>query len=132
MAFGMEAVIPLESKFPTLRFEHLDPEVNDEAIAKDLDLAEEKRDDARHKLANYQQKLLGAMIIMLGSKSSSPSTGSGVTSFVSTEKTKFKPNWEGPYRVVKIVGERSYKVEDKDGNAIANPWNAQNLSKAYL
>lgn len=36
------------------------------------------------------------------------------------QKTKFKPNWEGPYRAVKIVGEGSYKVEDKDGNAIAN------------
>lgn len=36
MAFGMEAVIPLESKVPTLISEHLDPEVNDEAIAKTL------------------------------------------------------------------------------------------------
>ncbi|XP_058180119.1 uncharacterized protein LOC131298660 [Rhododendron vialii] len=32
MAFGMEAVIPLESKFPTLRTENFDPKTNDDAI----------------------------------------------------------------------------------------------------
>ncbi|XP_058189204.1 uncharacterized protein LOC131306792 [Rhododendron vialii] len=46
MAFGMEAVIPLESRFPTLRIENFDPKTNDEAVEQELVLAEEKRDDA--------------------------------------------------------------------------------------
>lgn len=46
MAFRMEAVIPLESKFPTLRTEHFDPKTNKEAVERELVLAKEKRDDA--------------------------------------------------------------------------------------
>ncbi|XP_058203092.1 uncharacterized protein LOC131317571 [Rhododendron vialii] len=57
MAFGMEAVIPLESKFPTLRTETFDLESNNDAVATELILAEEKRDDAQLKLANYQQEV---------------------------------------------------------------------------
>ncbi|XP_058192075.1 uncharacterized protein LOC131309461 [Rhododendron vialii] len=57
MAFGMEAVIPLESKFPTLRTETFYPKTNDDAMAQELILAEEKRDDARLHLAEYQQQV---------------------------------------------------------------------------
>ncbi|XP_058185746.1 uncharacterized protein LOC131302971 [Rhododendron vialii] len=46
MAFGMEAVIPLESKFPTLRTENFDPKTNEEAVEQELILADGKRDDA--------------------------------------------------------------------------------------
>ncbi|XP_058202717.1 uncharacterized protein LOC131317162 [Rhododendron vialii] len=42
MAFGMEAVIPLESRFPTLRTETFDPQTNNDAVATELILAEEK------------------------------------------------------------------------------------------
>ncbi|XP_058211749.1 uncharacterized protein LOC131323931 [Rhododendron vialii] len=57
MAFGMEAVIPLKSRFPTLRTETFDPQTNNDAVATELILAEEKRDDAQLKLANYQQEV---------------------------------------------------------------------------
>ncbi|XP_058192093.1 uncharacterized protein LOC131309482 [Rhododendron vialii] len=54
MVFGMEAVIPLESRFPTLRTENFDPKTNDEAVEQELILVDEKRDDARLRLAKYQ------------------------------------------------------------------------------
>ncbi|XP_058180090.1 uncharacterized protein LOC131298629 [Rhododendron vialii] len=57
MAFDMEAVIPLESKFSTLRTETFDPKTNNDAMAQELILAEEKRDDARLHLAEYQQQV---------------------------------------------------------------------------
>lgn len=49
-----------------------------------------------------------------------------------SKKTKFKPNWEGPFRVVRIAGERAYVLEDMDGKVLTNLWNAQNLKKAYM
>lgn len=49
-----------------------------------------------------------------------------------SKKTKFKPNLEGPFRVVRIVGEEAYILEDMDGKVPTNPWNAQNLNKAYM
>lgn len=54
MAFGMEVIISLESKFPTLRTKHFDPKNNDEAVERELVLAEEKHDDAQLKLTEYQ------------------------------------------------------------------------------
>ena len=29
---------------------------------------------------------------------------------------KLGPNWEGPYKVVSLVGAGSYRLEDMDGN----------------
>lgn len=47
LAFDMEAIIPLESRFPTLQTETFGPQTNDEAVAAELVLAEEKRDEAQ-------------------------------------------------------------------------------------
>ena len=57
MTYGAEAVIPLESGFPTTRTSSFDPKNNDEQLARGLDLVEEKRENAMVQLAHYQQKL---------------------------------------------------------------------------
>ncbi|XP_058215685.1 uncharacterized protein LOC131326817 [Rhododendron vialii] len=63
MAFGMEAVIPLESRFPTLRTETVDLESNNDAVATELILAEEKRDDAQ--LNHNSIKHIGSSMFIL-------------------------------------------------------------------
>lgn len=132
MAFDMEAVIPLESRFPTLYTETFDPQTNDEAVEVELILAEEKRDEAQHKLASYQQEVARGYDRNVQIKKFKPNDWVWKKVVRAKEKTKFKPNWEGPYRVVKDVDGGSYKLEDKNGREIENPWNAQNLRKAYL
>ena len=57
MTYGAEAVIPLESGFPTTRTSLFSPKDNDEQLARNLDLIEEKRENAMVQLAHYQQKL---------------------------------------------------------------------------
>ena len=57
MTYGVEAVIPLESGFPTTRTSLFIPKDNDEQLARNLDLIEEKRENAMVQLAYYQQKL---------------------------------------------------------------------------
>ena len=57
MTYGAEAVIPLESRFPTTRTSSFNPKDNDEQLARGLDLIEEKRENAMVQLAYYQQKL---------------------------------------------------------------------------
>ena len=34
---------------------------------------------------------------------------------------KLGPNWEGPYRVTFVVGNRAYYLEDLDENVIPHP-----------
>ena len=57
MTYGVEAVIPLEIGFPTSRTSSFNPSDNDEQLKKNLDLIEEKRENAMVQLAYYQQRL---------------------------------------------------------------------------
>ena len=57
MTYGAEAIIPLEIGFPTLRTSSFNPSDNNEHLKKNLDLVEEKRENAMVQLAYYQQKL---------------------------------------------------------------------------
>ena len=57
MTYGAEAVIPLETGFPTLRISSFNLNDNDEHLKKKLDLIEEKRENVMVLLAYYQQKL---------------------------------------------------------------------------
>ena len=57
MAYGAEAVIPLETGFPTLRTSAFTSDGNDGLLEKGLDLIEERRENAMVQLAYYQHKL---------------------------------------------------------------------------
>ena len=46
MTYGVEAVIPLEIDFPTLRTSSFSPSANNELLEKNLDLIEERRENA--------------------------------------------------------------------------------------
>ena len=46
MTYGVEAVIPLEIGFPTLRISSFTPSNNDGLLEKSLDLIEERRENA--------------------------------------------------------------------------------------
>ena len=57
MTYGAEAVNSLESGFSTTRTNSFNPKDNDEQLARNLDLIEEKRENSMVQLAHYQQKL---------------------------------------------------------------------------
>ena len=57
MIYGAEAVIPLETGFPTLRTSLFTPNSNDNLLEKSLDLIKEWRENVMVQLAYYQQKL---------------------------------------------------------------------------
>ena len=53
MTYGVEAVIPLETGFPTLRTSSFTLSNNDRFLKKSLELIEERRDNASVQLAYY-------------------------------------------------------------------------------
>ena len=53
MTYGVEAVIHLETGFPTLRTSTFTSDGNDELLKKSLDLIEERRENAMIQLAYY-------------------------------------------------------------------------------
>ncbi|KAK3039686.1 hypothetical protein RJ639_027027 [Escallonia herrerae] len=57
LAFGTEALIPVEIGLPSLCLLTYDPNMNDEALRCNLDLLDEQRDQAQLRLAAYQQRV---------------------------------------------------------------------------
>ena len=57
MTNGVEAVIPLESRFLTLRTDQFSVEENNHLLLDSLDVAEEMREVAAVKMTHYQQRL---------------------------------------------------------------------------
>ena len=53
MTYGAEAVIPLETGFPTLRTSTFSADSNDGMLEKSLDLIEERRENVMVQLAYY-------------------------------------------------------------------------------
>ena len=57
MTYGAEAIIPLETGFPTLRTTSFNPISNNELLEKSLNFIEERIESTKVQLAYYQHKL---------------------------------------------------------------------------
>ena len=55
LAYGVEAVIPLEVGLPTIRIKAFNTGDNDHQLGIDMDFTEERREVATLKLAKYQE-----------------------------------------------------------------------------
>uniref|UniRef100_A0A2N9G9H3 RNA-directed DNA polymerase n=1 Tax=Fagus sylvatica TaxID=28930 RepID=A0A2N9G9H3_FAGSY len=114
LAYGVEAVIPLEVGLPTTRTTEFDVEENESSLRMDLNLVEERRDMARIKLASYQHQMkrgydknirprsfqVGDLVLRkVVANTRNPNDG------------KLGPNWEGPYRVTSFAGVGAYRAK---------------------
>ena len=134
MTYEAEAVIPLETGFPTPMTSSFNSTSNNELLEKSLDLIEEKRENAMVQLAYCQHKLKqdydanvklrplvsGDLVLrkVLGT-AKNPTWG------------KLGSNWEGPYRITLVAGIGAYFLEDLDEHVIPCPWNVNNLKMYY-
>ena len=134
MTYGAEAVISLETGFPTSRTSSFNPKDNDEQLTKSLDLIEEKRENAMVRLAHYQQKLKQGYDANVKLRPLTPGD-LVLRKVVGAAKNpawgKLGPNWEGSYRITSKAGIGAYFLEDLDERVIPRPWNVNNLKRYY-
>ena len=135
LAYGVEAVIPLEVGMSTTRTIDFAMETNKENLRKDLDLLEERRDLAVVRLASYQQqmkrehdKTIKPRVFQVGDLV----LKKVLTNMRKANEGNLGPNWEGPYKVISQAGVGSYRFEDLDGKPIPRPWNICNLRKYFF
>ena len=131
----MEAIIPLEVGLPTLKSELCDQGLNDVNLARELDLAEERKETTTIHLAAYQQQLArgynrkvkerGLSIGELVLKKMLP----GVKN---PNEGQLAPNWHGPFKVLSAAGRFANRLEDMEGKELPRPWNAMNFKKYYF
>ena len=134
MTYGAEAVIPLENGFPTMRSSAFTSDGNDELLKKNLDLIEERRENAIVQLAYYQHKLKQSYDMSVKLRLLAPGD-LVLRKVVGNTKNlawgKLWPNWEGPYRITSVAGIGAYYLEDLDERTVLHPWNVNNLKMYY-
>ncbi|XP_050222771.1 uncharacterized protein LOC126672864 [Mercurialis annua] len=134
LAYGTEAVIPVEIGAPTPRTEdnQLNLEENEEELRNNLDLLVEKINRSDIRMEAYRQKMakhfnshvkkrkfkLGDLV-MRKTEVKKGEAGSG----------KLQPNWEGPYTISEVIKEGTFKLTNSMGRIIPRTWNANNLRK---
>ncbi|GJS28805.1 reverse transcriptase domain-containing protein, partial [Tanacetum coccineum] len=118
LTYGTEAVIPAEIGMPTLRTAEIDQAKNNEALGINLDLIEEKREQAAIQEAKSKKK----MEKYYNSRVRGTSFKPGDMVYRSNEAShaqdggKLGPKWEGPYEVKESLGRGAYKLKDRKGN----------------
>ena len=135
LAYGVEAVIPLEVGILTTRTTDFAVQTNEDNLRKDLDLLEERRDMATVRLASYQQRIkrehdknINHRVFRIGDLV----LRKVMANTRRLNEGKLGPNWEGPYKVTSPVGAGSYRLEDLEGKPIPRPWNTCNLRKYFF
>ena len=101
LAYGAEAVVPLEITHVSSRVEAFKPEANEEGMRLALDFIDEVRDEANAKIVEYQKRT--SSYYNLRVKGRAFKEGDLVLRKIEAsgvgQKGKLAPNWEGPYKV---------------------------------
>ena len=134
MTYGAKAVIPLETRFLTLRMSSFTPSHNGELLGKSLNLIKELRENAMVQLAYYQHKLKQGYDANVKLRPLAPGD-LVLRKVLGTAKNlawgKLGPNWEEPYHSTLVAGIGAYYLEDLDENTVLRPWNVNNLRMYY-
>ncbi|GJW70735.1 reverse transcriptase domain-containing protein [Tanacetum coccineum] len=118
---GTKIVIPAEIGMPTLRTAEINLKENKEALEINLDLLEERREQAAIREAKSKAK----MEMYYNSKVRSVSFKPGDFVYRNNEASraedtgKLGPKWEGSYEVIEALGKGAYKLRDRDGNQLS-------------
>ncbi|GKG01437.1 hypothetical protein Tco_0306142, partial [Tanacetum coccineum] len=115
LTYGTEAVIPAEIGMPTLRTVEVDMMQNDEALEINLDLLEERREQAAIREARSKEKMEKYYNFKV--RNISFKTGDLVyqnnNASHAKDSGKLGPKWEGPYEVTEALGNGAYKLIDR-------------------
>ncbi|GJW16966.1 reverse transcriptase domain-containing protein [Tanacetum coccineum] len=134
LTYRTEAVIPAEINMPILRTAEVDLVQNDEALEINLDLLEEKREQAAIREAKSKAKIER----YYNSKVRSVSFKPGDLVYRNNDASrvedtgKLGPKCEGPYKVTEALENGAYKLRDRDGKQLPRTWNISNLKKCYI
>ena len=109
LAFGSEAVIPVELGLPTHRVLNFSSPISDLMRRLDLDMLEEVREEAAIRNVTYQQRT--ASFYNKRVKKFDLKEGDYVLKKVIQKHNKLEANWHGPYRVIEFVCPGTYMIE---------------------
>ena len=134
LAFGTEAVDPMEVGLKSPRIELVSTEQNEEVLRLNLDLLEEKREKVLKRMEDYHRKTTGYYDRRVKPRSYKP--GDPVLKKLLPARKdpahgKLGPNWEGPYIISRIIRPSNYELRTEEGKVLPHSWNAEHLKRFY-
>ncbi|GKB45167.1 reverse transcriptase domain-containing protein [Tanacetum coccineum] len=114
------SIIPAEIRMPTLRTAKIDMVQNDEALEINLDLLEERREQAAIREARSKTKMEKYYNSKVRNTSFKPGDHVYRNNDASHAKDsgKLSPKWEGPYEVTEALGKGAYQLRDRNGKLL--------------
>ncbi|RVW99877.1 Gypsy retrotransposon integrase-like protein 1 [Vitis vinifera] len=134
LTYGMDAVIPTEIGLPTIRTDAAKQEDANTELGRNLDWADEVRESAAIRMADYQQRASAHYNRKVRPRNFKNGTLVLRKVFENTAEVgagKFQANWEGPYIVSKANENGAYHLQKLDGTPLLRPWNVSNLKQYY-
>jgi hypothetical protein len=134
LVYGMEAVLPLEVEIPSLRIlkeaDLTEAEWVEERLAQ-LNLIDEKRLSAMHHAQCYQKRIARAYQKKVRPREVKPGDLVLKALHQLEAQGKFKPNWQGPFVVKKILSGGAVILQSMDGEEFPEPTNLCYLKKYF-
>ncbi|XP_075076273.1 uncharacterized protein LOC142162944 [Nicotiana tabacum] len=135
LMYGAEALIPVEIGESSTRYTQATEESNEEEIWVNLDLLQERRENALIRMAAQKQVIeryynrkahlryfkIGDYVLKKVFQSTRAANAG-----------KLSPTWEGPYKVHGIAGKGLYELETLDGKILPSNWNDVHLKRYYF
>uniref|UniRef100_A0A803MTY3 RNase H type-1 domain-containing protein n=1 Tax=Chenopodium quinoa TaxID=63459 RepID=A0A803MTY3_CHEQI len=112
------AMIPMEVEVPTARYGLMTKDRNQSELAYNLDTVKEIRDDAKMRMEAYQQEVARIFNKNVRVKIFKVGDWALRKVYENTREVntgKLAPNWEGPYEITKVVGNRAYRLRNVEG-----------------
>ena len=135
LAFGTDAVALVEVGLKSPRVEFANAKHNEESLRLNLDLLEEKREQALKCAEDYQRKTT-RYYDRKGRPNSFNPDDLVLKKLLLVRKDpthgKLGPNWEGPYIVSRIFRPNNYELQMEEGKTLHHSWNAEHLKQFYL
>ena len=134
LAFGTEAVAPVEVGIKSPRIKFVSVEHNDEALRLNLELLDEKRKQVLRRTEEYQRKT--ARYYNQKVRPRSYMSGDLVLKKLLPARKnpahgKLGPNWEGPYIISRVVRPSNHELQMEEGKILQHTWNAEHLKRFY-
>jgi hypothetical protein len=129
LAYGTEAVIPVELEVPSHRVTYYDPASNQDLLLESLDFIDEKREEADLRAASYRHRV--AKYYNGKVQPRTFSVGDLVLKRVFPTPSHMNPAWEGPYVIERRLGEGTFKLTTVDGATLPRAWNSEHLRRYY-
>ncbi|XP_074322724.1 uncharacterized protein LOC141659695 [Apium graveolens] len=133
MAYGTEALVPVEVGLESYRTKVYNMETNSFGLRANVDLLEEEIEAAHQR--NMKYLLQAAQHYDSNIKKRSFGVGDLVlrelAASMPTKQGKLQTKLEGSYKVIEVVRPRTYKLETLTGETIKNTWHTNRLQKFY-